>query len=141
MLEIVRAAGVSQPSFYNHFDSKDELAREMAAEFFRKDRRVKLAVFKAIDDPAEAIAINVFHTLSIATDDPVIDDDTTYNIGMTGRNWGSQGGTGAYPEGVGVENTNITVGSGSWMNLDISGTSNIEGTYIDPVGTTVPRDV
>jgi AcrR family transcriptional regulator len=72
VLEIVRAAGVSQPSFYNHFDSKDELAREIAAEFFRKDRRVKLAVFKAIDDPAEAIAINVFHTLSIATDDPVI---------------------------------------------------------------------
>ena len=72
VLEIVRVAGVSQPSFYNHFDSKDELAREIAAEFFRKDRRVKLAVFESIDDPAEAIAINVSHTLSIATDDPVI---------------------------------------------------------------------
>ena len=72
VLEIVRAAGVSQPSFYNHFESKDELAREIAAEFFRKDRLAKRAVFEAVDDAAEAIAINVFHTLSIATEDPVI---------------------------------------------------------------------
>ena len=34
VLEIVRAAGVSQPSFYNHFATKDELAREITAEFF-----------------------------------------------------------------------------------------------------------
>jgi AcrR family transcriptional regulator len=72
VLQIVRAAGVSQPSFYNHFNSKDELAREIVAEFFRNDRKVKLAVFAQIDDPAEAIAINIDHTLSIATADPVI---------------------------------------------------------------------
>ena len=72
VLEIIRAAGVSQPSFYNHFDSKDELAREIAAEFFHKDKQAKQAVFEQTDDPAEAIAINVFHTLSIATEDPVI---------------------------------------------------------------------
>jgi AcrR family transcriptional regulator len=72
VLEIVRAAGVSQPSFYNHFASKDELAREIATDFFRADRRAKLAVFAAVDDPAEAIAINVYHTLSIARQDPVI---------------------------------------------------------------------
>ena len=72
VLEIVRAAGVSQPSFYNHFDSKDELAREIAADFFRTDRQAKLAVFAEVDDPAEAIAINVYHTLSIAQHDPVI---------------------------------------------------------------------
>jgi len=72
VLEIVRAAGVSQPSFYNHFASKDELAREIAADFFRHDRRAKLAVFAEVDDPAEAIAINVYHTLSIARQDPVI---------------------------------------------------------------------
>lgn len=72
VLEVVRAADVSQPSFYNHFASKDELAHEIAADFFRKDRQAKLEVFRSIDDPAEAIAINVFHTLSIATDDPVI---------------------------------------------------------------------
>jgi AcrR family transcriptional regulator len=72
VLEIIRAAGVSQPSFYNHFTSKDELAREIAAEFFQKDKQAKQTVFEQTDDPAEAIAINVFHTLSIATEDPVI---------------------------------------------------------------------
>jgi len=70
--EIVRAAGVSQPSFYNHFASKDELARAIAAEFFRTDRQAKQAVFNTVDDPAEAIAINVYQTLSLATQDPVI---------------------------------------------------------------------
>lgn len=72
VLEIVRAAGVSQPSFYNHFDSKQELAREIAAEFFRHDRKTKQAVFETVEDPAEAIAINIGQTLSIATTDPVI---------------------------------------------------------------------
>lgn len=72
VLEIVRAAGVSQPSFYNHFATKDELAREITAEFFRNDRLEKIAVFEEVDDPAEAIAINIDHTLSIATADPVI---------------------------------------------------------------------
>ncbi|MGI9342009.1 MAG: TetR/AcrR family transcriptional regulator, partial [Gammaproteobacteria bacterium] len=72
VLDIVRAAGVSQPSFYNHFASKDALAREIAAEFFHADRRAKRAVFAKTADPAEAIAINVVDTLSIATTDPVI---------------------------------------------------------------------
>jgi AcrR family transcriptional regulator len=72
VLDIVRVAGVSQPSFYNHFATKDELAREIAAEFFRRDKQVKLAVFDEIEDPAEAIAINIDHTLSIATKDPAI---------------------------------------------------------------------
>jgi AcrR family transcriptional regulator len=72
VLEIVRAAGVSQPSFYNHFATKDELAREIAADFFRNDKRAKQAVFDEVEDPAEAIAINIHHTLAIATNDPVI---------------------------------------------------------------------
>ena len=59
VLEIVRAAGVSQPSFYNHFESKGELAREITAEFFRNDRQQKLAVFEQIADPAEAIASTI----------------------------------------------------------------------------------
>ena len=72
VLDIVRAARVSQPSFYNHFASKEALALEIAAQFFRKDRQDKLAVFAEVDDPAEAIAINVFQTLEIVTTDPVI---------------------------------------------------------------------
>ncbi len=72
VLDIVRAANVSQPSFYNHFDSKDALAREIAADFFRRDKQTKQSIFEQISDPAAAIAINVYHTLAIATDDPVI---------------------------------------------------------------------
>ncbi|MGI9308185.1 MAG: TetR/AcrR family transcriptional regulator [Gammaproteobacteria bacterium] len=72
VLDIVRAAGVSQPSFYNHFESKQALAHEIATEFFRKDRLAKQKVFASVDDPAEAIAINISQTLAIATEDPVI---------------------------------------------------------------------
>ena len=72
VLEIVRAAGVSQPSFYNHFASKDELAQEIAADFFRRDRLIKQDIFDRIEDPAEAIAINIYQTLSIAAKDPII---------------------------------------------------------------------
>ncbi len=72
VLDIIRAAGVSQPSFYNHFASKDELAREIAAEFFLRDKQAKVAVFRKVADPAEAIAINVQHTIAIAQEDPVI---------------------------------------------------------------------
>ena len=76
-----------------------------------------------------------------APGDVVIDPSATYNIGMTGRNWGSQDGSGAYPDGHGVENTGITITAGSsWMNLDISGTSNIEVNYTNPVGTFIPKD-
>jgi AcrR family transcriptional regulator len=72
VLEIVRAAGVSHPSFYNHFASREALAKEIAAIYFRSDRAAKLAVFEQVEDPAEAIAINIAQTLAIATSDPVI---------------------------------------------------------------------
>ncbi len=72
VLDIVRAAGVSQPSFYNHFESKEALAEEIAAEYFRRDKQAKQAIFEVIADPAEAIAINVGQTLEIVDDDPVI---------------------------------------------------------------------
>jgi hypothetical protein len=68
-----------------------------------------------------------------------------HKIGMTGPNWGqgindTNTYSGAYPTESGVNNTNITVGSGSWMNLDISGTSDKEVNYTDPVGTSNPKD-
>lgn len=70
--EIVRAAGVSQPSFYNHFESREALARAIAAEFFRKDADIKQANFDALEDPAEAIALNVCHSLRVAVEDPIV---------------------------------------------------------------------
>jgi AcrR family transcriptional regulator len=72
VLEIVKAAGVSQPSFYNHFASKEELAQAIAAQFFQADAGFKSRVFQTAEDPAEAIAINVRHTLKVATHDPVV---------------------------------------------------------------------
>lgn len=70
--QIVRAAGVSQPSFYNHFSSKDQLAQEIAADFFQRESRARQAVFRSVADPAEAIAINVAQTLELAQADPVV---------------------------------------------------------------------
>jgi len=72
VLEIVKAAGVSQPSFYNHFASKEELAEVIAANFFQADVAFKSRVFQTAEDPAEAIAINTRHTLKVATRDPVV---------------------------------------------------------------------
>jgi AcrR family transcriptional regulator len=72
VLEIVKAAKVSQPSFYNHFNSKEELAEVIAAKFFRADVTFKSRIFQTVKDPAEAIAINIRHTLKVATHDPVV---------------------------------------------------------------------
>ena len=72
VLEVVKAAGVSQPSFYNHFASKEELAEAVAANFFQADVTFKSRVFQTAEDPAEAIAINTRHTLKVATRDPVV---------------------------------------------------------------------
>jgi AcrR family transcriptional regulator len=72
VLEIVREAGVSQPSFYNHFESKEALADAIAADFFQSDAVFKHRIFRQLDDPAEAIAVNARHTLRVATRDPIV---------------------------------------------------------------------
>jgi AcrR family transcriptional regulator len=72
VLEVVREAGVSQPSFYNHFKSKEELAEAVVADFFQSDAAFKIRVFEAVEDPAEAIAINARHTLRVASHDPIV---------------------------------------------------------------------
>ena len=72
VLDIVREAGVSQPSFYNHFASKDQLVEAIAADFFKRDVAYKVQVFSRIADPAEAIAMNVRHTLQVAKRDPAV---------------------------------------------------------------------
>jgi AcrR family transcriptional regulator len=72
VLEIVREAGVSQPSFYNHFQSKEMLADAIVADFFQSDAAYKIRIFDTVDDPAEALAINARHTLRVASDDPIV---------------------------------------------------------------------
>jgi AcrR family transcriptional regulator len=70
--EIVREAGVSQPSFYNHFDSKEALAEAIVADFFQADASTNIRLFEELEDPAEAIAFNARHTLNVATRDPIV---------------------------------------------------------------------
>jgi AcrR family transcriptional regulator len=72
VLEIVREAGVSQPSFYNHFASMQALVEAIAADFFKRDVAYKVDVFRQATDPAEAIAINAIHTLRVARRDPAV---------------------------------------------------------------------
>jgi AcrR family transcriptional regulator len=72
VMEIVREAGVSQPSFYNHFASLDAFIEAIAADFFEADIAHKVGVFSRTADPAEAIAMNAIHTLSVARKDPAV---------------------------------------------------------------------
>ena len=72
VMEIVREAGVSQPAFYNHFVSLDSLIEAIAADFFEADIAHKVGVFSRTADPAEAIAMNAIHTLSVARKDPAV---------------------------------------------------------------------
>lgn len=72
VLEIVREAGVSQPSFYNHFASRDELVEAIAADLFEADVAHKVRVFDRAADPAEALAANAVHTLRVARRDPAV---------------------------------------------------------------------
>jgi AcrR family transcriptional regulator len=72
VMEIVREAGVSQPSFYNHFASLDALIEAIAADFFEADIAHKVRVFSRTADPAEAIAMNAVHTLRVARTDPAV---------------------------------------------------------------------
>lgn len=83
VLEIVREAGVSQPSFYNHFASKEALVEVIAAEFFEADVSHKVRVFELAGDPAEAVARNAIHTLRVARRDPAV----AWVMVRSGLNW------------------------------------------------------
>ena len=70
--QIVAEAGVSQPSFYNHFQSKEELLEAILLEFFAADGRRKRGIFERTQDPAEALALNIRTSLHIASQDPLV---------------------------------------------------------------------
>lgn len=72
VMDVVRTARLSQPSFYNHFSSKEELVEAVAADFFESDVAYKKGVFDRAADPAEAIATNAIHTLMVARRDPAV---------------------------------------------------------------------
>jgi AcrR family transcriptional regulator len=63
VLEIVREAGVSQPSFYNHFQSKEKLVNAIVADFFQSDAAYKIRVFDAFPPHVDDIDVLLFQFL------------------------------------------------------------------------------
>ena len=54
--EITERADVALGSFYNHFDSKDELVEEVVADTIKALAEAMVAPMGALDDPAEAVS-------------------------------------------------------------------------------------
>ena len=69
--EITEAADVGFGSFYNHFDSKDAIYREVISEAFDSFADALDELVAVIDDPAEVIAVSIRHTLLRARRDPL----------------------------------------------------------------------
>ncbi len=72
VLEIVAEAEVSQPSFYNHFDSKEALVQAIVREFFDAELTLKERVRKESEDRAESIAANCRRSVRALVGDPVV---------------------------------------------------------------------
>jgi len=72
VLEIVAEAGVSQPSFYNHFESKEALLNEIVRSFIFSERALKERVVKDTGDRALSIAWNCRRTIRMLSSDPIV---------------------------------------------------------------------
>ena len=68
--DIVREAGVSKGSFYNHFDAKDALVGAIASEIRAGVERAVDAANQGVEDPARRMARAVCVYLRYALDDP-----------------------------------------------------------------------
>lgn len=69
--EITEAADVGFGSFYNHFDSKDAIYAVLMDSVFEEFADALDGLVSHIDDPAEAIAICVRHTILRARREPL----------------------------------------------------------------------
>jgi AcrR family transcriptional regulator len=67
--EIAAAAEVSPGTFYNYFQTREEILDAVAASFVEEFRRVMDAIQRAVDDPAERIAIAIRLFLERVRDD------------------------------------------------------------------------
>jgi AcrR family transcriptional regulator len=67
--EIAAAAEVSPGTFYNYFQTREEILDAVAASLVEEFRRVMDAIQQAVDDPAERIAIAVRLFLGRVRDD------------------------------------------------------------------------
>lgn len=70
--EITETAGVGKGSFYNHFDSRDELFEAVMDQALAGFAARILGVTDSIDDPAEVIAVSIRHFVRLATGDPEV---------------------------------------------------------------------
>ena len=68
--EIAEAADVAIGSFYNYFDTKDELLAALLQETLAEHLRRMQARRAGIDDPAEAISVAHRHFVRLAWEDP-----------------------------------------------------------------------
>lgn len=67
---IAEAADVGFGSFYNYFDSKEDILTAVIAEIVEEHGRSLDALASAIEDPAEVLAISVRHTVRMVDADP-----------------------------------------------------------------------
>jgi AcrR family transcriptional regulator len=69
--EITDAADVGFGSFYNHFDSKEEIFAALVEWLFEEFANTLDHLASGLSDPAEVIAVSVRHTLLRACREPV----------------------------------------------------------------------
>ncbi|REG50655.1 TetR family transcriptional regulator [Paraburkholderia sp. BL6669N2] len=69
--EITEAADVGFGSFYNHFESKEEIYSTLVDNVFKDFADVLDRVASGLSDPAEVVSVAVRHTVMRARRDPV----------------------------------------------------------------------
>lgn len=67
--EIAAAADVAPGTFYNYFETREEILDAVAASLVEEFRRVMSAIQRTVDDPAERIAIAIRLFLGRVRDD------------------------------------------------------------------------
>ena len=68
--EITERADVALGSFYNHFESKEELVEEVVSDAIQALSEAMVARMASIEDPAEAVSFATRHFVLLATDNP-----------------------------------------------------------------------
>lgn len=70
--EITERADVALGSFYNHFDSKEELVEAIVAETVVAIADSLTPLIESLDDPAEAVSVSNRLFVRLAIDDPAL---------------------------------------------------------------------
>ena len=68
--EITERADVALGSFYNHFDSKDEVVEAIVAETIGSIATALTPLIESLEDPAEAVSVSNRLFVRLAYDDP-----------------------------------------------------------------------